>query len=355
MKMRIPAILNDWLEELSRALGEFGQRRQARRTVALREEGDRLVARRVDEPGAAVVADVKQGERLPDDALEALRGYVATLELSAIDFATRRLSVPLQAKDVLPGIVQNQLDRLSPWPIASVVYGYEAHPDKSDPKSLDVRLLISRRKTIDAIRQRVLESGLSLDRIVARAALDGTSAAPLTLWTRPTEARGALFAGSTRAIGVALAVIFLASAATTLWAALSANALRTEQAEIADRTDAIRRHVSARPDKKQALARNPAEQAWALKETSPTAVSVLEALTQALPDNAYLTELSLERATLRVTGFAADPPPLIAALEKSDRFSGAHFFAATTKNQDGGLYRFAIEAQVTPPTDVKEE
>jgi len=38
----------------------------------------------------------------------------------------------------------------------------------------------------------------------------------------------------------------------------------------------------------------PSERAWYAKETSPTAAIVLEALSRALPDGAYVTELRLE-------------------------------------------------------------
>jgi general secretion pathway protein L len=85
-----------------------------------------------------------------------------------------------------------------------------------------------------------------------------------------------------------------------------------------------------------------------MKENAPASVMVLETLSRALPDSAYLTEFSLEGPTLRITGFAANAPALIEALERSKRFSGARFFAATTKGADGELYRFNIEAQVAP-------
>jgi general secretion pathway protein L len=349
--MDVRAILSDWLEELAAAFAEIGRRRRTRRTVLLRQEGQSLVARRAAKVGAPIVA-AAVGERFAGEALDALRKSLVTFELGPSDFVTRRLTVPAQARDVLPGIVRNQIDRLSPWPAASVVYGFDASLDKADTKSLDVRLLVSPRKTIEAVRNRLAETGLSLDRIVAA----GPDGAALTLWTRPVAAPGARFFGSPKSIAVALAAFLVASAATTLWAALSAGALSAEQTEIAARIDAIRRHVATRSTQTAAApSRNPAEQAWALKESAPTAVATLEALTKALPDSAYLTELSLERATLRMAGFAADPPPLIAALEKTERFSGAHFFAATTKNADSGLYRFAIETQVTSPAGAKDE
>jgi general secretion pathway protein L len=98
----------------------------------------------------------------------------------------------------------------------------------------------------------------------------------------------------------------------------------------------------------------PAERAWAWKESIPSTVIVLEALSRALPDAAYLTELHLDNTTLRMIGLASDAPSLIAPLERSGHFTDVHFFAPTTRGPDGSLFRFHIEARVVPRLDVME-
>ena len=91
---------------------------------------------------------------------------------------------------------------------------------------------------------------------------------------------------------------------------------------------------------------DPAERAWALKETSPAGVVVLEMLSRALPDTAYITELSLQKATMRITGLTDAAPALIAPLESNGQFAEVHFFAPTTRGPDGRLFWFHIEARV---------
>jgi len=81
---------------------------------------------------------------------------------------------------------------------------------------------------------------------------------------------------------------------------------------------------------------------------------VLEALSRALPDAAYLTELHLDNTTLRMIGLASDAPSLIAPLERSGHFTDVHFFAPTTRGPDGSLFSFHIEARVVPRLDVME-
>jgi general secretion pathway protein L len=99
----------------------------------------------------------------------------------------------------------------------------------------------------------------------------------------------------------------------------------------------------------------PAERAWFLKETSVSSVMLLEALSRALPQSAYLTEIRLENATLRMTGLADDAPGLLAPLERSGHLTGVHFFAPTTRGPDGKSFRFSIEAHVEPRVKLVEE
>ena len=48
------------------------------------------------------------------------------LECPADRLVTRQISVPAQAEKFLSGVVSNQIERLSPWPLNDVVYGMPA-------------------------------------------------------------------------------------------------------------------------------------------------------------------------------------------------------------------------------------
>ena len=99
----------------------------------------------------------------------------------------------------------------------------------------------------------------------------------------------------------------------------------------------------------------PAERAWVLKETAPSGVIVLETLSRALPDTAYVTELSLQKSAVRIVGLTSDAPSLIAPLEHDGQFADVRFFAPTTRGPDGRLFWFHIEAQVEPHIGVAED
>jgi general secretion pathway protein L len=138
-----------------------------------------------------------------------------------------------------------------------------------------------------------------------------------------------------------------------MWALMAAASFRDQSDEIDARIKALQRQLQGVRSTAATAPLDPAEGAWIAKQTVPSTVILLEALSRALPDTAYLTDLQFQRATVRITGLAADAPSLIAPLEQSGHFTAVHFFAPTTREPDATLYRFHIEAQVEPRLEIQ--
>jgi general secretion pathway protein L len=87
----------------------------------------------------------------------------------------------------------------------------------------------------------------------------------------------------------------------------------------------------------------------ALRISRPRAVETLEALSAALPDDAYLVSFRLAGDELHVSGISRQTSDLVPALEGSKHFLNVSFPEATTRLQDGSANRFHLSMQVAPP------
>jgi Tfp pilus assembly protein PilN len=176
----------------------------------------------------------------------------------------------------------------------------------------------------------------------------------ITLWSRLADVSPEHLARTVRRVGAGVAAAVAASLALSLWAISSAASLGGESEEVEARVKTLQRQIQG-PTGQSLASLSPSERAWYAKETAPTAAIVLEALSRALPDGAYLTELRLENATLRMIGLATDAPSLIAPLEHSGHLTDVHFFAPTTRGPKEALFRFNIEAHVEPHFKIAED
>src|SRR6266481_8788088 len=302
----IATFLRRWIEVLTVTYFAGRDAWRARQSLTIACESGRFIVRRSrqdsrseppDEPGENL-AVLAAGAPIPAKVARAARGAFVVFQLPDDMVVVRRIAVPVQAREFLPGIIRNQIERLSPWHADQVVYGFAADVDEEDAATLDVRVLIALRTDIDRARDELAAIGLPVDRIVtppARAGEGRVGAKSVTLWSRAADVSPERRAHACRRVGAAVAAAVMASLALTLWAVTSAISLGGESDEVAARVRTLQRQIQG-PASQSVASLSPSERAWYAKETSPTAAIVLEALSRALPDGAYVTELRLENA-----------------------------------------------------------
>jgi general secretion pathway protein L len=169
--------------------------------------------------------------------------------------------------------------------------------------------------------------------------------APVRIKLLDTSLRGAI--GRTVDVPRILRAILLsagfAAVASLLAAAYLDSSLQSEQQQlqrrISQRRAALRLDPSAGGSGLNLLARR--------KQTTPSSVMVLEALSRVLPDTTYVTELRIEGDKVQLVGMTRDAPALIRLIEQSPQFTRATFFAPTTHAQNEPDERFHIEAHIT--------
>jgi general secretion pathway protein L len=345
--MQVEAILFRWLDVLASLAAEIQLAWRLRRSVIVTQEDTRFVVRRSGAGVGSLIADVPAGTQISSKVAEALRNHFLIFELTQDNIVVRRLKIPAQAREFAAGIVGNQLDRLSPWPLSQSVYGFEAAASPDDAAMLDISVFIVSRANLDAAREALAASGLAPSQVSVKTGSDA-SASRVPVWTGAASTAPQGIRNLPKLIGIGVMAMILLSAAISFWAAYSANALQGDYDETAARSDTLRQEEEMRRRPRSLASLNPAERAWALKTTSPAAVLIIDELTRAIPDGAYLTQLRLEKTELRIVGQAADPPSLIAALTRSKNFSDVRFFSPTIRSEDGERYEFSIAAHVVP-------
>jgi general secretion pathway protein L len=342
----VRARVGKWVDGLAGLLLARREGQRARKGLLISREDDHFVVRSMGRGREQLPQIIVPGATLPSRLARRARDGTVTFELKEV--VVRRIQVPAPARDFLPGIVRNQIERLSPWRANETVYGFEGALNRDDPGTLDVCILMQSRAVIDAVRDQVDAIGLVVHRIVAS---DPPLVGPIALWSQLSQASEASLRRVRALLVAAIAGVLLLSLGVSAWALYSASSF-------GEQLDAVRtreRQLQAALTPQAVRALPPAQRAWVLKQTSPAAVLVLEALSRALPDQAYLTEFSLENGVIHITGFAGDAPALLVPLERSGFFSDVHFFAQTTRNADGAQFVFHIQARVEPHLDLTGE
>ena len=316
------------VNEAAQAFAALGERMRSRPIVQFAEQADGTLT------GPAGACRLERDGCVFVGATPRLRNENVAFRLSPARFMFRELELPAGAGDFLDGVVRAQLDRLTPWRASEAAFGWTAA--SATPGLIRVTIAATKRQSVAAL----------LD-VAAHSVVVTTEREPGAAPIAVLSQRSGAFARQARwrlAIVAALAVALVSATSAivaqfTLGAALQ-DRIDALTADLARRRAALLRRERANDD--------PTAQALdARKRAMPAAVVALEALSRAIPDNAYLTELRLTGDKLEIAGVGVEAAALIREIEQSPHFSHAAFSAPTTRGADD-RETFRIEAHVAP-------
>lgn len=336
-------LFGEWIASVCHAVDVLAGRFVRSRRITLTELDDgRLTASTVSSDNSAALPDVafRPGAGRPPLPVEwtaAFAGSRVEVELHPVQIMTDRLDFPSRAADFLDGMIRAQIDRLTPWSASDAVFGWSS-PVTVDKDRIEVTLAATSKLKVAPLLQLV----------------EALNAASVTVYATSTTGRIVLLDKSLRSlIGPAVnlprllrAVLLsagIAAAASLLIGAYLGDSTQSElgdvQRRISQRRAALRLEESGTATGMDLLAKR--------KQTTPSSLMVLEALSRALPDSTYVRELRIEGDKVQVVGMTQDAPPLIRLLEQSPQFTRATFFAPTTRAANEPGERFHIEAHIT--------
>ncbi len=288
-----------------------------------------------------IINGVIKGQ-LPADWVKMLRGSRAEMVLNANRFLFRPLELPKRAVEFLDGIVRAQIDRLTPWTPGEAVFSWTPPTDTPNDR-IELTIAATARALVAPYVQAIADLGVASVAVLTVPADAGPHAAPIKVFEQ--RARGVFEIDRIRRTLVASFLISgLAAAITMGYSAFALDSLDAEQQALSQKISARRAALRASPEFTVSAQRMLERR----KQSTPSNVIVLEALSQILPDHTFVTELRIEVDKLQIVGVTRDAAALIALIEQSPHFTSARFYAPTTRTPGDPGERFHIEAKVKP-------
>jgi general secretion pathway protein L len=349
MISELRTLFDEWIGAVARAV-DAGVSRYARRPqIVLSAQGADVITATMKSAGRSpVLPEVSFGlsngrptPPLPAEWEAAFRGSRMEMLMRTGQVLLRSLDFPRKAESFLDGMIRSQIDRLTPWAADDAVFGWSP-PAIGANERIELTLAATSKQEILPFVQ--LASGLGAQSLAlfATALEDGGAPLKIKVFDEPLGAVGRRL-DTPRILRGVLASAGVAAAVACLVAVYVGGNLDAELEQLKHRISERRAALRLGPNGASALGLLAKR-----KQTSPSSVVVLEALSQALPDGTYVTELRIDGDKIQVVGMTQDAPPLIRLIEKSPQFARATFFAPTTRAPNEPGERFHIEAHITP-------
>lgn len=270
-------------------------------------------------------------------AIGAARRGVIRLLLPPRLLLEQQVTLPLAAERGLETALRWEMDRLTPFPADAVFWGWHIEQRDRTHGRLTLRLRLVPKAAVASMLDALEAAGLAPTMLAA--ASDPAITVPLH-GPRPAQrgARALSVAGGLFAVAVAAAV-----AAPFVQQELAARKLDEEITALrpqADLAEALRRRLTEREAATDVVAAEAARVGDALQ--------TLEAVTEVLPDDTSLTELTLRDRALTITGQSAAAARLIPAIAADPAFRNPVFAAPVTRNEFTGAEAFTIRTEIRP-------
>jgi general secretion pathway protein L len=252
------------------------------------------------------------------------------------------LILPQAAARHLEEAAGYQIERLSPFPPASTLYGIGSQKQETPSGEIAVQIVIAANDFVGGIEARASALGLrSIGFAVEadapagfeRIAFAGRQASSTGL---PLRIRALLAATALLASTVIVAPIVSKS--------LGLTAIEAEIQRLKPEAEQAAKLRSARETQLSILTK-----ASALTRAAPSPLALLTKLTAALDDTSFLIELRLEGATLTLSGLSSDASALAQKLGAIGEFKSVKFVGPVTRDAQAARDRFTLVLELEAP------
>ena len=334
--------LSWWWAQLAPLLGPLRRDSRAPDAMLLRPEPDGTLSvarrRRGREAITATVAPCQPPGLLRDAASGRRRGEPLILSLQG-RLLLRQVAVPLAAERDLGSMLAYEIDRLTPFAAADVVWSHRVLA-RDAIRGLRIELAIVPRTALAPLLARLDEAGASPTALESIGPDGVTRLLPIAP-RDPARAAArqrleAIALAACIAVGIALVSLpFLGQSLALVHTEARIAALRPA----VERAEALRKRIIDGGSGAGLLAAQHAQAATALR--------ALSALTDLLPDDTWLTSFSLRRSQVSIEGHSAQATRLIPLLAADPRLRNPAFIAPVVRDENG-VDVFSIRAELMP-------
>lgn len=343
--MSILPIFGMWVDGLAAALVWLQSWLHHPQRFRLRATSNPMVLYAVGQSASdpLLVVNSQKADELPPEITQQTRGGIVEIIVPAAAVLERRLDpLPAESLPYIQNVVLHQLDSIFPWRSTDVLHATVV--DTQADGKLDVSVRATTRSAIAAALAVATACGAGEVIVVAEGSeIDGDCTTGILASTGPEKERR--FSRARLVAKYAVVALLLLTAAIAGWTGFVEWSLASDVAAL-DQAIADRHAVLKRSSELSGGGRD--HELEEKKKLTPIAVIVLEELSSILPDNTYLSDLSLEGGHLRITGVSGNAVELVPLLEGSKHFKNASFYAPTTRLSATSTDRFSIEATVIP-------
>jgi general secretion pathway protein L len=296
-----------------------------------------------DTPGRELVAGLQRRfgkRRVPMPQI--------VLRLQPSEVVQTQISVPAAAREVLEPVLRNQLERLAPWPAAKALLAYEVAGAADELGMLGVRLTITGRARVEELVAELEALGYAPG--VVDCGVDAEAEPRFNLLPRRQH-------DDHRARRQLLSLLGLIGGITLIACVLGGYGYMQNARELAVlelRLDGLRANGGLDTAAELSARRHRIEaRLGAEKRGQPSVAIVLEALSRALPDNAWIDRLEVGQGVVTLAGTSTNAAAIIGRIEASGHFARAQFAAPTTRLEGGNHESFTITAQIIAANDLE--
>lgn len=315
------------------------------------ETGDAVLLSLIDGQRDALDVARRRGRRdtqlgrfvLDESGLASLRAALGSARRGAIRLILpprllleQQVTLPLAAERGLDTALRWEMDRLTPFPAEAVFWSWRIEQRDRARGRLLLRLRLVPKAAVASVIDALATAGLSPTLLAAAdpavtVPLSSHASAPRGAWG--LRAAGALFA---LALAAAIATPFMRQERATSQIEARIETLRPD----VDLAEGLRRRLTERAASADVVAAEAARVGNTLR--------ILAAITDVLPDDTSLFNITLRDRALTLTGQSGSAARLIPALAADPAFRDPVFAAPVTRNEFTGAEAFTIRTELRP-------